>query len=454
MSRSARVSVFVAANAWLAALAPVAIHAQGQSVGVQARDSAIAAALARITPEGLRAHIVELASDTYEGRGAGYAGDARATTYIARYFESLGLTAAGDTIDGRVTHWQHVELHPRRPPAPWAKLITRNVLGLLEGCDSLVKREVVVIGAHHDGQGMVGQANMGRRAPPDSTDDIIYNAANDNAAGVAAVLEIAAAIQRAAIRPKRSILFMTFAAEEHGLVGALHYAADPAFDWERHVAMINFDMIGWDPDHPLNARATGTSPAWAVVLERATAITGTSVTMRTPELTNDTDHYAFAARGVPAIHFGVAGSREHYHAVSDAPELVHYDALAERARYALATLLVLADLPERPAFVGQPGPDAGLTGTGATAAELDMLGLASEQGGVKLTAVAPGLPGARAGLRAGDLIVEMDGQPLTREQPGMRVLGERVRNAVPGDSIVLSVLRAGRRITITLQLDS
>lgn len=143
---------------------PVPSHAQS------APAERLQAALESITPERLRAHLVELAGDAYEGRGAGYPGGARATVYIARHFEAVGLIPVGDTIDGHPTFLQRFQLHPRRPPEPWAVFTARNVVGLFEGDDPVLAREVVVVGAHHDGQGMEGQADMGRRRPPDSAE--------------------------------------------------------------------------------------------------------------------------------------------------------------------------------------------------------------------------------------------------------------------------------------------
>jgi hypothetical protein len=406
--------------------------------------------LREVTAGRLEAHVTELASDDYEGRGAGYPGEVRATAYIAERFAASGLQPVGDSLGGHPTFWQQFQLHPRRPPAPWAVFRSRNVLGYLAGADSALSREIVVIGAHHDGQGMAGQANMGRRPPPDSAavEDTIYNSANDNGAAVAALLAIAEAMQRADLRTKRSILFVTFGAEEHGLVGSLHYVAAPAFAWERHVAMINLEMIGWGPDRPLNARASGTSPAWPAALDRVEELLEVEITRRTPQLTNDTDHYGFGARGVPAIHFGVGGAREHYHAVSDTPDRVDYRALATRARIALATLVAVADMPERPPFVDLERLDAGVTGTDATPDELDMVGLDPERGGVKLTAVVPGLAGDRAGLEAGDLVLAIDGRSLTREERGMRALGEVVRNADRGQAVELTVQKASGRLVL------
>jgi S1-C subfamily serine protease len=105
-------------------------------------------------------------------------------------------------------------------------------------------------------------------------------------------------------------------------------------------------------------------------------------------------------------------------------------------------------MPERPPFVDLERLDAGVTGTDATPDELDMVGLDPERGGVKLTAVVPGLAGDRAGLEAGDLVLAIDGRSLTREERGMRALGEVVRNADRGQAVELTVQKASGRLVL------
>src|SRR5215207_8538289 len=161
-----------------------------------------------INSESVKLHIMELASDKYEGRGAGYSGDRKAAEYIAKEFKRIGLKPAGDK--GRF--FQEFKFHPWHPVKPWEMFSSRNVIGLIEGSDPVLKNEIVVIGAHYDGQGKTGQADPGRfRSKTDTAaKDDIWNSANDNAASVAAILEIAHAIRKANIPVKRTILFIAF----------------------------------------------------------------------------------------------------------------------------------------------------------------------------------------------------------------------------------------------------
>lgn len=311
-----------------------------------------------ITPDGLKMHLTELAGDKYEGCNAGYPGDQLATEYIAHHFRRIGLTPVGDTIGGKKSYFQHFDFVPRRPPQPTKKMKTRNVVGLVEGADARLKHQIVVIGAHHDGQGKIGQADSGRIYGGDATDEI-WNSADDNGSGTAAILEIARAFMAGNVRTKRSVLFMTFGAEEHGLCGeeALHrsdlprlggseyYVTHPIFELKRHVAMINLDLIGRSPETEPDVRGTATSPLWHDVIAAAAKVTGLEVNLY-PPLTNDTDHYPFGVRGIPALHIGVGGSRGHYHQRHDHADLIAYDKLAHISRFALMIVVKVANRRE------------------------------------------------------------------------------------------------------------
>jgi len=146
-----------------------------------------------ISAERLARHVQELADDAYEGRNAGYAGEVRATQYIARRFESFGLEPAGDFVGNRHSWSQAFEFSPLRPPVAGETLHSRNVVALLHGTE--LADEIVVLGAHHDRVGRPGQADPGRRPASDESfaEDEIWNGASDNATSVAALLEIARA---------------------------------------------------------------------------------------------------------------------------------------------------------------------------------------------------------------------------------------------------------------------
>ena len=410
----------------------------------------LADALSAVSEDSLKAFMNAIASDVRAGRGAGYAGERGALEFIADRFRRYGLVAPLASAGG-ATYFQWFAFHPRRPVKPWEVRRTANVVALWEGTDAELKHEIVVVGAHHDGQGVEGEADMGRRltAEDRQSEDRIWNAANDNGSGVVGVLELARVLSGTNTHFARSVLFVTFGAEEHGLIGSLYYTSHPVGLWRDHVAMLNLEMIGQTPERALNVRATGTSPVWPSVLESATSTSGIPATSFFSAITNDTDHYGFGVNGVPAVHFGVR-AREDYHRVTDEPDRIAYPQLAERLRFILAFLAHTAGLDTAPPFVQTRGPDPGITGTNATEAERRAVGLDQDQGGIKVTAVAAGLGAMAAGLQAGDLIVEINGKPIPVAARGMRLLARAVADMPDTELLRIIVLRNGRRIPLSI----
>src|SRR5262249_50970002 len=127
-------------------------------------------------------HVVELAGDAYEGRGAGYAGEGRAALYIEAQFRGIGLLPAGDDGPAGRSYRQAFTFPPRGPELPGQWLTSQNVVGWLPGDDAALRDDIVVLGAHHDGQGRAGQAETDRYPAEDgSTRDDIWNSADDDA---------------------------------------------------------------------------------------------------------------------------------------------------------------------------------------------------------------------------------------------------------------------------------
>lgn len=360
-----------------------------------------------ITPEMVKPHIVTLADDKLEGRGAGYPGERKAADYIAAQFKRIGLRPFGDNVRGRLNYFQKFKFQTWHPTVPWERRTSRNVLGLIEGTDPALKHEVVVIGAHYDGQGRTGQADPVRMAKEEAraAKDEIWNSANDNAASIAAILEIARAIKSGKLVAKRSILFIAFGAEEHGMAGSIHYVGHPVSPLRNHVAMINLEKLGRSPEKPLSISGAASSSSWPQVFKASEELTKTKVAQASPFSFPDSDHYPFVASRIPAVMLYVqTGVDAHW--ASDTSDKIDFGRVAEAARYGLAALLELANQPKAPEFVASPIPDLGMVAHLITGAEADAAGLGAEASGLKVTGVVPGLPTAEAGLKEGDLIVE------------------------------------------------
>jgi hypothetical protein len=164
----------------------------------------------------LAARLAVLASDTLGGRVPGTEGDRAARALITERFTCLGLTPAGDDGGFEQTF------------VDASKQTTANVVGFIAGGDPTVGSEIIVIGAHHD---HLGDGHFG---------------ANDNASGVTALLAIAQAMKQKGTAPKRTLAFMTFGAEEQGMVGSSFYVEHPAaaLPNAKVVQVINLDMVG------------------------------------------------------------------------------------------------------------------------------------------------------------------------------------------------------------------
>ena len=407
-----------------------------------------------ITAESVKPHVVKLADDKYEGRGGGYPGERKAADYIANEFKRIGLTPVGDNVRGRRSYFQEFKFQLMHPVVPWETLNSRNVLGFIEGADPALKNEVVVLGAHYDGQGRAGQAEPLRLPESDAptASDQIWNSANDNATSIAAVLEIARAIKSGKLNTKRSILFAAFGAEEHGMAGSMYYVSHPFLPLKNHVAMINLEKLGRAPDKPFTITGAASSSAWPDVFRVAQERSQVKVVPGNPFSFPESDHYPFAASRVPAIMIIVSGVAAHQ--PSDSSDKIDFKRVAEAANYTLAALLELSNRPKAPDFIASPIPDLGLVCHLITTAESDAAGLAADEAGLKVTGVIAGLPAAEAGVREGDLIVEFAQRRFHRDDTVAALMGmhRQILEGKFGYSLPLKIIRDNKQSELVINM--
>ena len=283
----------------------------------------------------------------------------------------------------------------------------RNVLAYLPattGVDT-VEKPWVVIGAHYDHLGRGGKGNS--LASQDEA-QAIHHGADDNASGTAAVLAIAASLSERA--RGRHVLIALWSAEEIGLVGSNAFTAAPPVPLDQIAAYFNFDMVGRMQNNRLIVQATGTSPSWGRVLERANVTAGFNLVVQ-PDPYQPTDVATFNQAGVPSLAF-FTGSHVDYHKPSDTAARINFEDLDRVAAMATAVVRSIADASEAPVFskVDQPvsrGTVAGLRVTTGTIPDY-----ATETEGLLLGGVTGGGPAEQAGLTKGDLIVEIAGQTI------------------------------------------
>ncbi|HUY91036.1 MAG TPA: M20/M25/M40 family metallo-hydrolase [Pirellulales bacterium] len=366
--------------------------------GLEAADAATTGSLREaITVAELQRHVQVLSDDTFEGREAGSRGGRAAAGYIGREFQRHKL-AGGGTAGG---YYQSFGAQ------------YRNILGLLEGADPQLKDELIVIGAHYD---HVGYGTAQNSYGPTG---YIHNGADDNASGVAGLLEMIKAFSQLETRPKRSILFAHWDGEEKGLLGSKHWVAEPTLPLARVRLMVNIDMIGRlrnDYVEVYGSR-TGRDLRRLVSLQNVepNLRLGFSWTMR-----EDSDHYSFYLRGIPVLMFHT-GLHDDYHRPSDDVEKLNLAGMQRVARLLCGVLYELADRPQLSGF-----RHAGRTDTeqARQAFERPLAPLAGRLGlawdpaaeragqGLRVSRVAPGSGAEQGGLRPGDRIVRFNGQEV------------------------------------------
>ncbi len=211
----------------------------------------------------------------------------------------------------------------------------RNVIGVLLGSDRVLRKEAIVIGAHYD---HLGENAFGT-----------YFGANDNAAGVGVVIELAAAFKRLPIAPRRSIVFVAFSAEEIGKLGSGHYVNSPPIPIKQTVAMINFDMIGHNDANSINAVATRSSQELHRIHQEANQHVGMKLVHPEDFRIGRSDHGRFFNVGVPVMYlFG--GFHPEYNTPEDTVEKLKPQKLVRVARLAFHTAYIVVEEEKRPSF--------------------------------------------------------------------------------------------------------
>ena len=239
----------------------------------------------------------------------------------------------------------------------------RNVVGLIRGSDSELRDELVIVCAHHDHNGSDGED--------------IFNGADDDGSGTVGLLEIAEAYAEAARegrRPRRSVLFAAWDAEERGLLGAWYHTERPYVPLENVVAVLNMDMIGRNEEVPeggggrfrglevqtaesnsnaINILGHTFSSDLTAVVEAANAAYGLELELdydnNASNLLRRSDHWPFLHRGVPAIWFHT-GLHPTYHTVDDTPDRIEYEKMETIARFVHRASWSLADADGRPVY--------------------------------------------------------------------------------------------------------
>ncbi|MCA9132868.1 MAG: M20/M25/M40 family metallo-hydrolase [Planctomycetales bacterium] len=324
----------------------------------------------------------------------------------------------------------------------------RNVIGLLPGRGSLAE-QFVVVGAHYDHVGMGG---VGSLAPGTIE---VHNGADDNGSGTATLLEVARRLAGEPATDQRGILFMAFTAEERGLLGSKYYVRHPRWPLESTVAMVNMDMVGRLEHNSLTVYGTGTAVGFEAMIERFNQ-TAQFRLDKQPAGFGPSDHASFYEVGIPVLHF-FTGLHNDYHRPSDDIEKVNIEGMARIATMVSEAVRELATTETRPQLIQSSAVaviDRGLNPGAASGgrAPRAILGIQLDAASdlPRVHAISPGGPALNAGLRSGDLIVQIDEQAIQTSNDLRRVLGSKK----PGDQVQLQVQRGAENLNVQITLDA
>ena len=373
-----------------------------------------------------------LAADALEGRFSGSEGEACAGEYIAHLFEAVGLGPAGES-----GYFQEVPLASAATPHTPAG-VGRNVLGLLRGSDEHLAETVVIIGAHYDHLGFGEFGSTGRIGA-------IHNGADDNASGVAAMLEAAEVLARGP-RPDRSILFIAFTGEESGLIGSGFYTREPVFPLDRTSAMVNLDMVGRLELGTMIVYGTGTAAEWEAILPAANE--GPAIPLGfEPSGFGPSDHTSFYMNDIPVLHLftNVHGD---YHRDTDDWEKIDGEGLARVARFTANVARLVANRPMQLTAIPGVGEQAPRGGSGSGAWLGTVPDFTPVEFGVLLAGVTGGSPAEAAGLQKGDILIGIGRFEIGTLQAFSGALAEYE----PGDVVVLKHIRDGQELEVEARL--
>jgi hypothetical protein len=365
------------------------------------------------------------------------------------------------------------------------KVTAHDVVAVLPGSGPL-KDEYVVIGAHYDHLGRGGQGSLS----PNSTE--IHNGADDNGSGTTAILALAEAMSKQKDRVGRSVIFMTFAGEELGLLGSDAFVKNPPIPLTQIASMLNLDMVGRIRNQMLYVGGGGTAAAFESMLQGADDRSPLVLKSIGRGGRGPSDHASFSRVKIPVI-FLFSGLHDDYHRPTDDVEKINFDGIASATALAYDLAQQLVTQPRqayvdkydnepvdvnvgrerRPASRPASGPATQRATTGAApstgpAASNDQrnddsprmggvrLGVepdysaAESTTGVKITGAAANSPAAKAGLKAGDTIVKMGSIKVDNLYDMM----EALRGANPGDKMKIVVLRDGKPVELTATLEA
>jgi hypothetical protein len=378
----------------------------------------------------IKEDVAFLADDKLEGRQTGTEGEVKAAEYIKDRFKNLGLAPKG--TDG---FFQPFTFKPKTNPHEEVKfdangdgtITGRNVVGFLDN----KAENTIIIGAHFDHLGYGGDGSLHRG------DKAIHNGADDNASGVAVMLNLISKLKET--NTNNNYLFMAFSGEEMGLLGSNYFVKNPTIDTKAVSYMINMDMVGRLKDSSLAVYGTGTSPIFKQTLK---SHNDNFKLIQKESGVGPSDHTSFYLADIPVLHF-FTGQHSDYHKPSDDIETLNYEGMELVSNYIFN---IISDLN-----------DNGKLAFRKTKSEREQVRFKVGLGvipdymydgkGMRVDGVSEDKPAIKAGIKKGDIVIQLGETKVTDMMSYMKALSVFKE----GDKTTVVVKRKDKEIKADIQ---
>ena len=381
----------------------------------------------------IKEDVTFLSDDALEGRQTGTDGEKAAADYIAKRFKNLGLEAKGTT-----DYFQTFTFKPKTNPHQKVNYTVKdgdstitgtNVIGYIDN----KAESIIVIGAHFDhlGYGAEGSLFRGEKA--------IHNGADDNASGVAVLLNLANKLKNK--NKGNNYLFIAFSGEEMGLLGSNYFVKNATIDTKKVNYMINMDMVGrLKADSTLAVYGVGTSP----ILKQTLSAHNTNFKLIQKESgIGPSDHTSFYNVDIPVLHF-FTGQHEDYHKPTDDFEKLNYEGMQTISNYIFEVVSDLDNngkLPFRKTKNESEETPRFKVGLGVIPDYM------FDGKGMRIDGISEEKPAQKAGLQKGDIVVKLGDSTVTDMMSYMKVLA----TFKEGDKTKVIVDRKGEMIEEDIQ---
>jgi len=377
-----------------------------------------------ISEKNLRKHITYLASDKLQGRATGTPKERKAAEYIAKQFRKIGLQPKGDAGSYFHTFSFKKASDPHGMDMAGATQVnSQNVAAYLDNGAAYT----IVIGAHYDHLGL-GYDHNSLDANPEGK---IHNGADDNASGVAGVIELARYYAGNGIKEQHNFLFLCFSGEELGLYGSKKFTENPTIDLSKVSFMLNMDMIGrLNPERRIMVGGVGTAPEFVPTLN---ANKGTFTIKLDSAGVGPSDHTSFYLKNIPVLFF-FTGQHSDYHKPSDDVEKINFPGEKELIE---TTARVVDALDKTPKLTFQE-TKSNADNTPSFKVTLGIMPDYTYEGiGLHVDGVTDGRPASKAGVQKGDIIIGLGENAVESMQDYMKALAKFNK----GDTTTVKVKR-------------